>query len=581
MSRSPLLAGLLATLALALAASPAAAATEPSSNYNKAPMPGSTHGGAGDDTPGVRTAGEVSECIRVTANPSVGWLFGGQDSGHRWNVLRWGLSNGHPVCPNDYARVQRLPSIRTYLAFNNTVNELYFQRGGSGSSVSGSIGQAHIRIGDLASRPVELSIANDPANPTYEIYPNGKPCASTTGQTYRTRPTSIPGYYKTLTEAGGVSNSGANWEKYGIDGNEGGRGGYTLMLWSWFWTNNTGGGQVRAALAPGTVVERCDVQEIASPMYAQNSDMRIGTVRGVYGRVRDAANAYHAGWFAHSYKRDTDRDWTYVLQSACWAKEPTLYSNWIQQFGPDTGCADVDMADGRIAVRSTENVCYAKDGLASGFIEMAGDCNRIVVSGNRIGVWRKSDGSCWWKDGLYANYVQDPPQSGVRCEDIVVTAGRVGVRDQNNVCWARDWPGGGWVREADNCTQLAMAGNRIGVRITDGRCYAKDGLSSNWVYLAGAGSGCAQIAVSPNRVGWRSTNDYCWGEEGIGSGPNWVLLADPCTQIALTDNRVAVRTAAGICSVKEGPLSANWVDQAKPDCGRVAIAGSRIGIVME
>jgi hypothetical protein len=324
-----------ATLALALAAVQPAVAAEDPSLYN-GDMPGNTHGGPNDDTPSTLTNDEVSQCINLAdADLVPAWLIGGRNSNYRFDRLRWGPS-GDPTCRDNQVRVQRLPSAR--ISVGGQQREMYFQRGGAGDAPFGSdvntttrdsaIRHAHIWVADLAARPSVRDITNPNPSGGYPIYPNGRPCSATT-VLYRTKPRPIPGYYKSLDEArraGSTSNSGANWEKYGeasyTDGSQNGGVSYNYLLWNWKWLNGTGGGQVRVSMEGNTKIRRCDVTSISSPMYAKDSNDVIGTVRGVYGYVRDAAGAAHHGWFVHSFKLNSDAGWTNVVERA-----DTLHTN--------------------------------------------------------------------------------------------------------------------------------------------------------------------------------------------------------------------------------------------------------------
>ena len=335
------LGALAAALALVFAAP--ALATESSSGYNDT-MPGNTHGGPDDDTPTTLTPDEVSQCMFPQAGRVIhGWLLGGTASGYRFDHLQW-----NDTCLSGQVRVQRLPSVR--INENGTVREMYFQRGGSGSAPFGpdlvsanresAIRHAHIRVSDLQERPSVFSL-NDPV-----IYPNGRACSATT-VLYRTAPKPIPGYYKSLSQVKAqnplaTSNSGANWGNYGdpsqTEGTYHSGVHFNYVLWNWRWDNNSGGGQVRISMEANTPVRRCDVASISSNMYGLNSDSVIGQVRGVYGYVRDANGTPHYGWVVHSYKYNSDSNWTELVtlpSRCCLAVDETVQQD--QSLYSDSG----------------------------------------------------------------------------------------------------------------------------------------------------------------------------------------------------------------------------------------------------
>jgi hypothetical protein len=412
-------------VAIALAVAAPAAATESPSLYNDT-MPGQTHGGPGDNTPTTITSDEVSQCIAPQpARTITAWLLGGTSSGYRFDGLDW-----RDTCFDGQVRVQRLPSVRVNVSGQQ--REMYFQRGGAGSAPFGSdpltrdqaIRHAHIWVSDLTARPTTFSMS-DPA-----IHPNGRACTATTNL-YRTDPKPIPGYYKSLSQVqaqGGTSNAGANWGNYGnpseTEGTQHSGVRFNYLLWNWRWDNNSGGGQVRVSMEANTPVRRCDVAEVTSNMYALNSDEVIGQVKGMYGYVRDAAGEAHHGWVVHSYKRNTDANWTNLLtlpSRCCLAEndrlrtDESLYSDNGQYrltvqldgnlvlYGPSgavwwtgTACFNcgtylIMQSDGNLVLYTgSGQVLWATNRFGSGarFV-VQNDGNLIVYSGTNSVIWRR------------------------------------------------------------------------------------------------------------------------------------------------------------------------------------------------
>jgi hypothetical protein len=297
--------GILLTLAFSVPAS----ATEPASNYN-----------------GNMPENQLTECRNVTDSGTLtAWLVGGAgggvDSGYRFDGLQW---SGN-LCGDGQVRINKVPPFRVEIF--GTVRNMYEQRGGGGTApfqnpggsltTEGRIRHAEVR-GDKIQAPSSIL---DPSDPSDGIYPNAKSCGSNVTGEVQTAPHSIPGYYKSKSQVeaqygAGASNSGADWYEYGDPEQLGSKHSgvhYNYELWNWKWTPNTGGGIVRASLPAGATVGICDVSMLTSPMYALDSDTQIGSVRGFYGYFRDDDDIRRFGWFVHSFKRNSDANWTYLV----------------------------------------------------------------------------------------------------------------------------------------------------------------------------------------------------------------------------------------------------------------------------
>jgi hypothetical protein len=259
---------------------PSAEATESASNYN-GPIQGRAY-----------------ECItpRNPKAPIESWALDGTDTKFRFNGIRW---SGDKPCKPGKLRVSQFPPVK----INGTT--MYMQRGSGGSTQQDTeaIRHGHVRVGELSKRPALV-------RPTW---PNGRPCARETDTLYYNYPQPIPENFEYKP-----NEKHSDWENYGdpaqTDGSFNPPGThYSYALWSWLTDDkgrsNPGGGQPRAIVNKGDRIRRCDVRMIKSRAYAEGSNDPIGEVRGFYGRVRSNSGEAVDGWFVHSWRRTSDKEW--------------------------------------------------------------------------------------------------------------------------------------------------------------------------------------------------------------------------------------------------------------------------------
>ena len=177
---------------------------------------------------------------------------------------------------------------------------LVFHRGGNGYLDAANVKYGHVALDDLEDRPgrparvhgrrgasASLSSLGDHAVVVVPIP------AAMNYKSFGDRPVGVKHGAKWLHYADPAAQQGDRDDIH-----------YTVLVWSWPRDSGggvcAGGGMVRALLAPGTVVQLCDVAAIESPSWDKESELN-GDVVGVYVRAPLAGNELY-GWVMHSHR---------------------------------------------------------------------------------------------------------------------------------------------------------------------------------------------------------------------------------------------------------------------------------------
>jgi hypothetical protein len=182
------------------------------------------------------------------------------------------------------------------------VGELVFHRGGNGYLDGRNVKYGHVAVDDLRERPRRPVPSDDGRGEPAPLARDGP------AYSVAVAPTPVRMLYKSLADPPpGKSKRGAKWAHYADPAaQQGDRDDihYTVLCWSWPRDESDavcrGGGMVRALLAPGTVVESCDVEWLTSGSWDKESN-RNGEVVGVYVRAEQGGNPLH-GWVMHSHR---------------------------------------------------------------------------------------------------------------------------------------------------------------------------------------------------------------------------------------------------------------------------------------
>jgi hypothetical protein len=258
---------LAASLVLAAVAFAAPAeATAPASQYDAA---GQAHANA---------------CMRLASGSEPLRFNDGTPTGFRMTDQNQ-VDNGQ--CPGGRVRLdlhELIPSEKGPLGFH---------RGGNGYADEQNVKYGALAAGDLAG---------DFPNPKPSSGGRGASCDLAPEPAYRVQVRSIPSImkYKRPQDTPKGSNSGASFMHYGDPGaDQGDRHDvhYSYLVWSF--VDVRGGGMVRSLLAPGQVVQACDVHSIAMLSYDKQGNVN-GRVTARYVRVL-AGNCPIYGWMAWSH----------------------------------------------------------------------------------------------------------------------------------------------------------------------------------------------------------------------------------------------------------------------------------------
>ena len=206
---------------------------------------------------------------------------------------------------------------------------LYFHKGGQGYRPA-RVPYGHLSADALAAAPpahftkphIDAHGADQGNNPP----PGPGRAHPRTVASYRVKPRPIgpdsPAesawlYKNPLHYPAGASLGGARYSKYGEAGPSQGDGtaSFAYLCWSWLRTGArgdsgeqefevSGGGAIRALLAPGQVVHRCDVQSISSPAWDRAGN-DVGRVVAIYARA-SFGDVDLYGWMVHSHLIPTD-----------------------------------------------------------------------------------------------------------------------------------------------------------------------------------------------------------------------------------------------------------------------------------
>jgi hypothetical protein len=198
----------------------------------------------------------------------------------------------------------------------------FFHKGGQGYEPAW-IPYGHLDAGVLASPPqpvfTKAEIDVDGADPGRNPRPGAGRAHPVEVKTYRIVALPIgpdgvdawlykdPAHYPP-----GTNLRGARYSKYGDAGPSQGEDGdkhFVYLCWSWMRQDGlsgdqdlevAGGGAVRALLAPGQIVHRCDVESITAPAWNRDGDV-VGRVTAIYVRAPVGDNDLY-GWIPHSHQ---------------------------------------------------------------------------------------------------------------------------------------------------------------------------------------------------------------------------------------------------------------------------------------
>jgi hypothetical protein len=221
----------IALALLLLALPPAAQATQPASTY---------------DAPGQR---HDNVCANP-AGPSLNLRYlDGSPTGFT-------LSNALAFADGSCATGQIRLDLHEVVSLPNNTGALVFHRGGNGYVDAENVKYGQVLVSDLAGAL---------PNPVPSGGGRGDPCPLANGRNrYAVSVQSIPApmKYKTPAQAGG-NNAGASYLHYGDPASDqGSRHDIHYSTLTWSWVDVSGGGHNRALLAPGQIVQRCDVKAI-------------------------------------------------------------------------------------------------------------------------------------------------------------------------------------------------------------------------------------------------------------------------------------------------------------------------------
>ena len=202
--------------------------------------------------------------------------------------------------------------------------DLYFHKGGQGYRPA-TVPYGHLAADALAAPPpphfTKPQLDAEGADPGNNPPPGPGRAHPQTVATYEVVPLPIgpssPAeeawlYKNPLHYKAGASLGGARYSKYGDAGPSQGGGGehFAYLCWSWLRTGTradqgeqryevSGGGAIRALLAPGQIVHRCDVRSISSPAWNRAGD-EVGRVVAIYARAEFGDVSLY-GWMVHSH----------------------------------------------------------------------------------------------------------------------------------------------------------------------------------------------------------------------------------------------------------------------------------------
>jgi hypothetical protein len=264
---SPLAVAVVAALALVLPAT--AGATEPASTY---------------DADGQRHA---DACVPPLSPAAQLRYLDGTPTGF---AIPDPLSFTDGSCPSGDLRID------LHEIVDSPLGPLVFARGGNGYTDDQNAKYGQVRLADLAA---------DPGAPTPSGDGRGEACQALTGATYEEQVASIPAEMHYKPPAAGGSNSGSSFLHYGDPGaDQGDRHDihYSYLLWSFL--DAHGGGHVRALLAPGQLVQPCDVDPILMDSWDGAGNVN-GTVLARYVRTEEGGTPLY-GWMVWEHRSGDD-----------------------------------------------------------------------------------------------------------------------------------------------------------------------------------------------------------------------------------------------------------------------------------
>lgn len=195
--------------------------------------------------------------------------------------------------------------------------QLYFHKGGQGYD-PGTVPYGHVAADVLATRPPPVftkdRIDRHGADPGRQGGPGAGRAHPRTIGAYIVEPQPIEGEdpVNWLYKPG---LAGSRYTKYGDAGPVQGTGDrhFAYLCWSWVRQDGpdgptvSGGGAIRALLAPGQIVERCAVEPMTTPAWDRDGEI-VGQVVVVYVRVPVGGEALF-GWVVHSHLIPDGDDW--------------------------------------------------------------------------------------------------------------------------------------------------------------------------------------------------------------------------------------------------------------------------------
>jgi hypothetical protein len=174
---------------------------------------------------------------------------------------------------------------------------LVFHRGGNHYAGAADVKYGAVSLSDIAGTPA-------PPAPVPAGAGRGAACTLGAGPAYAVSVQSIPKsmHYKRPQDVASGSNRGASFMHYGDPGSDQGtRHGihYSYLLWSF--VDVHGGGMARSLLAPGQIVQPCDVAPITMPSWDSSGAVN-GSVTARYVEVQ-AGSCPLYGWmvWSHTY----------------------------------------------------------------------------------------------------------------------------------------------------------------------------------------------------------------------------------------------------------------------------------------
>jgi hypothetical protein len=264
----------------------------------------------------------------LTADPPVRYADG-TPVGSRYLVPRepgWkGRTTSHSNC-RDRPGAVRI-DLTEVLAGNGAGPSLYFHKGGQGYDPA-SVPYGHLDADVLATPPQPVftkdQIDLDGAHPGNNPRPGAGRAHPVEVKTYRVKalpigPDGVDGWlYKDPgAYPPGKNLRGCRYSKYGDAGPSQGEDGdqhFVYLCWSWTRQDGLsgeralevrGGGAVRALLAPGQIVHRCDVESVTAPAWDRDGNV-VGSVTAVYVRAPVGGNDLY-GWIPHSHQPEGGR----------------------------------------------------------------------------------------------------------------------------------------------------------------------------------------------------------------------------------------------------------------------------------